>query len=113
MVATDGSEKDMVSGFAVVVEGIDEVIHGGVTGEDQSPFKAEAYAMVVLLEALSGLPAPSTPTHCTVAVDCQAALAVFFGKGSELPGLARRLGVRAGLHTHWLLNMGACELHAS
>lgn len=106
LVATDGSEKDMLSGFAIVVEGMDEVIQGGVPGEDQSPFKAEVYAMVVLLEALAGLPAPSVPTRCTVAVDCQAALAVFFGKGSELPGLARRLGaLRAGLHGHWQLSM--------
>ena len=49
-----GAAKDVISRFAVVVEGVDAVIQGGVPGQHQTD-KVEVDAVaVVLLEALAG-----------------------------------------------------------
>ena len=51
LAATDGSEKCLTSGFAIVAENVVTSVAGGVPGEDQGAFKTEVYALVVLLES--------------------------------------------------------------
>ena len=50
--ATDGSAKDDVAGYSVVVDDPSNHFAGGDDAEDQTPFRAEVCALQLALEAL-------------------------------------------------------------
>eukprot|EP00439_Symbiodinium_sp_Y106_P083602 s905_g23.t2 len=74
VVATDGSAKDDVAGYSVVVDDPSNHFAGGDDAEDQTPFRAEVCALQLALEALCQAAAWGASGHVTVVVDCSAAL---------------------------------------
>ena len=74
VVATDGSAKDDVAGYSVVVDDPSNHFAGGDDAEDQTPFRAEVCALQLALEALRQAAASGASGHVTVVVDCSAAL---------------------------------------
>ena len=68
----------------------------------QSAFKSEVYALTLLLRAVLRITPPRDPTHCVVAVDCQAALALANGGGNDLQAFALEMSdCIQRLHPHW------------
>lgn len=86
LVATDGSEVLSVAASSIVVSGEAHAI--GVSGEDQTSYKSEAWALVLLFKALLHC---SATGRVTVASDCTSALALLRGRG-QLRALAHFFG---------------------
>ncbi|CAE7891678.1 unnamed protein product [Symbiodinium sp. KB8] len=76
LVATDGSEVLSVAAAAIVVDGQAHSI--GVSGEDQTAYKSEVWALVLLFKALLQC---SVAGRVTVVSDCLSALALLRGRG--------------------------------
>ena len=77
VIATDGSAKDDVAAYSVVVNTCDRAFFGGNDSEDQSSFRAEMCALKLALEAV--LAAVNQGARGRVlAVDCAAALKARF-----------------------------------
>ena len=87
---TDGSSRGGVHGVAagsVVFPTVDKSLAFGVPGEDQSSFKAELFALKVLLQILLLARGPCLRS-VHVLVDCESAMTSVTSYGCALPGLA-------------------------
>ena len=73
--ATDGSSKEDVAAWAAVVEG-SQPIAAGFEYEDQSPFVAEVFGILHLLEAAAISMRSTRRTRVLLLCDCQAAIRV-------------------------------------
>ena len=112
--ATDGSARDGVAAYSVVFPGG----RGGGSGdasEDQSPFRAELKALMILFQAIlraqdQGL----EPRVLWVVVDCQSALDALAAPGAScLPLLATKAaeGLRALRRSGWQVCTVWCPSH--
>ena len=93
-VATDGSEKDDVAAWVVVVPQADCCFSGPCEGQDQSAFRAELEAFRAVLAPLATLaPQARLPPGARLCIvsDCQSAIEVATTGRASSPLLAREL----------------------
>ena len=112
--ATDGSARDGVAAYSVVFPGG----RGGGSGdasEDQSPFRAELKALLILFQAmLRAQDQGIEPRVLWVVVDCQSALDALTTPGAScLPLLAAEAaaGLRALKLSGWQVHTFWCPSH--
>ena len=85
VVATDGSAESQVASWSIVLPQVDRTFAGGVSGEDQSAYRAEVCAMHILLLVLVWMldHDKSLPTQILFVSDCLSAISmVQFGQGA-------------------------------
>ena len=90
-VATDGSSKHNVGAWSIVIQGTTHGFAGPLACEDQSSFRCEVEAFLVLLAAiLACVGKPGCPETFVVLSDCQEAIRVVEGASCLSPLLAKR-----------------------
>ncbi|CAE7801443.1 unnamed protein product [Symbiodinium sp. CCMP2592] len=111
--ATDGGAKDLVAASGIFLPQLSFIKACAVPGEDQSNYKAEIFALWLLLSLLvSARRRRLVAIH--VLVDCEAAILAVEGQGNELPCLIRCIrSLRRCLqqdgtdvHLHWVPSHG-------
>ena len=83
-VATDGSSRDNIGAAAIVISSAEDdhnVFTQGLSGEDQSAYRAEVCAVRWLLIALSQVPLPPRQTFVSILIDCEAAMTAILSGG--------------------------------
>ena len=80
VLATDGSSQDEVGAYAIVSDSPKFVYVGDDDSEDQSPFRMELLALVVLLTAVAALERP--PDRLLILVDCESAIQAMGSPGT-------------------------------
>lgn len=93
-VATDGSSADAIAASACFVAETDSTAAWGVPGQDQSPFRAEADAILLVLQASLHVLRTSSAARCKslwIVSDCEAAISVASTGHGACYLLARRL----------------------
>ncbi|CAE7362760.1 gcs-1 [Symbiodinium sp. CCMP2592] len=114
--ATDGSSKHSVGAAAFTLPGQRVKVASGLPGEDQSPYKAELHALLLLFRVFCAVPSEQRTAVKVLHVfsDCQSALtAIRTGKGA-LPLLVRDVAMlcadiaRSGVEVqlHWVPSHG-------
>ena len=90
-IATDGSSKHNVGAWSIVLQGNTHGFAGPLGCEDQSSFRCEVEAFLVLLAAiLHCVGRPGCPDTFVVLSDCQEAIRVVEGASCFSPLLAKR-----------------------
>ena len=109
-VATDGSSKDAVGAWSIILPGVGKSFAGPLWGEDQGSFRAEVISIWLLPRALLSLnPVWPDKLQIYIICDCTAALATLEHGSSSVPLLGRDLlrmtslcrERRIELHTQW------------
>ena len=89
LIATDGSSKEDIGGFGVVVHTPMQVHSSGDGSEDQDPFRQELLAIGLVFKALAFLGLSQVRGSVRILSDCKAAMhCAFCGRSDALPGLA-------------------------
>ena len=89
MIAADGSSKEDIGGFGVVVHSSEYVHSSGDGSEDQDPFRQELLAIGLVFKALASLGLSQVRGSVCILSDCKAAMqSAFSGRSDALPGLA-------------------------
>ena len=111
--ATDGGAKDLVAASGIFLPQLNFIKACAVPGEDQSNYKAEIFALWLLLSLLvSARRRRLVAIH--VLVDCEAAILAVEGQGNELPCLIRCIRSHrrclqqdgTDFHLHWVPSHG-------
>ena len=94
LIATDGSSKDDIGGFGVVIHTPEHVHCSGDGSEDQDPFRQELLAIGLVFKALASLGLSQVRGSVCILSDCKAAMhSAFCGRSEALPRLAHSVWV--------------------
>ena len=89
IIATDGSSKEDIGGFGVVIHSPEHVHSSSDGSEDQDPFRQELLAIGLVFKALASLGLSQVRGSVCILSDCKAAMhSAFCGRSDALPGLA-------------------------